>query len=262
MPNKEKHPHEQERDELVARIKALGEQDERVRAAWLFGSLGRGTADVLSDIDVFFVVADEHLAEIASSRRSYVAQAGSLTVLVEGPQNGAYLMAWYYGELGPIGSDWYWQPKSQAVIPAETVVLFDKDGLPRSDKSTHFDGYQPTPEISPWVAAQNAWCFAWAMLWITGKYAVRSPHEPRMELLRYSLNAYNEVRRFCGLPEISFTDESLTAPTPEAKFEILEDCVAAMASIMFTLEQNRIAPIGHLTSDTERYLNLLRSLVK
>lgn len=43
---------EEERDRLLDRLVASLERDERVVAAWLSGSLGRGTADAWSDVDV------------------------------------------------------------------------------------------------------------------------------------------------------------------------------------------------------------------
>ena len=49
----------EERDALLGRAVALLEGDERVVAAWLAGSLGRGGGDALSDIGLWVVCADE-----------------------------------------------------------------------------------------------------------------------------------------------------------------------------------------------------------
>lgn len=46
------------RDELIGRIVEVLQADDRVRAAWLSGSLGRGAGDQYSDVDVAAVVAE------------------------------------------------------------------------------------------------------------------------------------------------------------------------------------------------------------
>ena len=47
------------RDELLARIAQELEADDRVLAAWLAGSFGRGVADAWSDLDLHIAVADD-----------------------------------------------------------------------------------------------------------------------------------------------------------------------------------------------------------
>ncbi len=47
--------------ELVERVRADLVTDERVRGLWLTGSLGTGTDDAFSDVDMLVVVAEEHL---------------------------------------------------------------------------------------------------------------------------------------------------------------------------------------------------------
>ncbi len=265
MPNSPEDIYQAERNTLVRQLTDLAECDERIRAAWLFGSLGRGTADVLSDIDVFFIVADDHLPAVISARQRLVTDVGEAFLTVEAPQNapkdGAYLMAWYRGEHGPHEIDWYWQPQSQAVLPSETFVLCDKDKLPRKSTATEFDGYQPTPEMAPLEAAQNAFDFFWAMLWITGKYAARSPHEKEMSLLRYTLNAYNDVSRFLNKPEIPVSEESLIYPFSEAKFHCLKEQVRLMEILLPELKQKGIAFSPQVISQSDQFIGLLSHIV-
>src|ERR1051326_5812100 len=94
-----------ERDALLTRAQHVLDADYRVCAAWLFGSLGRGDEDALSDLDLFVVVADDHLHAISADRQTYAAQLGRPLLLPEAPQNappaGAYLMALYDGTAGP-----------------------------------------------------------------------------------------------------------------------------------------------------------------
>jgi predicted nucleotidyltransferase len=47
-----------DRDALLVRLTAALRADERIRAAWLTGSLGRGAGDRYSDLDVLVAVAD------------------------------------------------------------------------------------------------------------------------------------------------------------------------------------------------------------
>ena len=47
--------------------------DERVRAVWLSGSLGRGDADAMSDLDLIVAVADEALPDFAAQWPDWLA---------------------------------------------------------------------------------------------------------------------------------------------------------------------------------------------
>src|SRR5579871_2366960 len=57
-----------ERNELLTAIVGALQRDSRVMAAWLFGSIGRGTADELSDLDLFVIIEDDRLAEVIETR--------------------------------------------------------------------------------------------------------------------------------------------------------------------------------------------------
>ncbi len=59
---------------LFGRAVQVLEADERVRALWLSGSLGRGDADGMSDLDVIVAVVDDAFAEFAQSWREWLAQ--------------------------------------------------------------------------------------------------------------------------------------------------------------------------------------------
>ncbi len=65
--------------QLVERLTATLRNDDRVRAAWLSGSRGRGTADGYSDVDVWLVVA---AAEVPDLVRDWPAQAERISPLV------------------------------------------------------------------------------------------------------------------------------------------------------------------------------------
>src|SRR4051794_12310171 len=79
--------HRAERDALLQRAQGILDRDPRISAAWLFGSLGRGDADELSDLDLFIIVADEHRAALVADRYTYMAQLGDPLLILEAPQN-------------------------------------------------------------------------------------------------------------------------------------------------------------------------------
>lgn len=177
-----------ERAALLARITRHLENDRRLAAAWLFGSLGRGDEDDLSDLDVFVAVADADFAAVESEQETFAAAAGGLLAIGEAPQNtppgGAYLSAVYDAPTGPHLVDWYWQPSSRAQVPTPSCLLFDRIGLPRAAGQVTWD-YQPVPPHTEREAQARRRYFFWMMLLITAKYAARSPREETMGLLTY-----------------------------------------------------------------------------
>ena len=60
-------------DALFARVVEVFSGDERVRAMWLSGSLGRGDADAISDLDVLLAVSDDALQYFADEWREWLA---------------------------------------------------------------------------------------------------------------------------------------------------------------------------------------------
>ena len=60
-------------DVLFDRAVSVLERDDRVRALWLSGSLGRGDADAMSDLDLLIAVTDEGLPAFADAWREWLA---------------------------------------------------------------------------------------------------------------------------------------------------------------------------------------------
>ena len=58
---------------LFLRLVDVAAADERIRAVWLGGSLGRGVADAGSDLDVILTVADDAFDEFAAGWRGWLA---------------------------------------------------------------------------------------------------------------------------------------------------------------------------------------------
>ena len=100
-----------EHEALLKKIQSVLQADQRIVAAWLFGSEGRRTSDVLSDLDVWVIVKDEFIETISAERQRYAARLERPALLLESPQNapagGAYLMALYPGQAGVHQVDWY-----------------------------------------------------------------------------------------------------------------------------------------------------------
>ena len=125
---------DRERSSLLERIGANLKDDDRVCAAWLHGSSARGQVDALSDVDLWVVMRDEATHDFVENRRAYAARPARPVLVLEAMQNappdGAYLLAFYPGEAGPLHVDWFWQRESRAGIPDDVEPLFDRIGLP------------------------------------------------------------------------------------------------------------------------------------
>jgi predicted nucleotidyltransferase len=167
---------EQRRRVIQSLTQAL-RADERISAAWLFGSIGRREEDALSDIDLWVVVKDADCADMIANRQEFVSLIGAPIHTLEAPQNapqnGACLLALYDTEIGLIHIDWYWEPESQARVPRDVRLLFDRAELSYSALPPLQSVLEPdTPESRREAAEQNA-RFFWAMVPIAAKYIGR-----------------------------------------------------------------------------------------
>ena len=76
-----------EHETLLQQAQAMLLADQRIVAAWLFGSVGRRTSDAFSDLDVWVVVKDDYIETISAERQSYAAQLDRPVLLLESPGN-------------------------------------------------------------------------------------------------------------------------------------------------------------------------------
>ena len=72
-----------QRDDILRRITAALDADERISAAWLLGSFGRGEADEWSDLDLHVAVRDDALETLLDNRMAFYLVAGE-PVLIQG----------------------------------------------------------------------------------------------------------------------------------------------------------------------------------
>ncbi|HKP53455.1 MAG TPA: nucleotidyltransferase domain-containing protein [Chloroflexia bacterium] len=227
-----------EREELVARAAEFLKRDERVVAAWLFGSLGRGDADALSDVDLWVVVADEHIEAVSAERREFVAGIGKPLLIEEAPQNapirGAYLLALYGGEAGPHQVDWYWQPKSDAQVPADIRLLFDRVNLPVDTPLKSLTN-EECAEL-----ATNQVAFFWAMCNIAAKKIARRQAWGTLSMFGLLSYALEETEWLAGLreerPGHKDTRTGLPPVQPDEQLDLLRQMAHSMERIMPQVE--------------------------
>ncbi|MGC4192083.1 MAG: nucleotidyltransferase domain-containing protein [Thermomicrobiales bacterium] len=122
------------RDRLLADLVAGLERDPDVVSVWLEGSLGRGGADDLSDLDIGIVVKDGRIAEIVADPGRFVRNLAVTCLEIPAPSNappgGAFLLTWAsWGDTGlPFQVDWYWYPASTAIRPAASRIVMERPG--------------------------------------------------------------------------------------------------------------------------------------
>jgi hypothetical protein len=230
-----------ERSALLERLEAGLRADARIVAAWIGGSIGRGEADHLSDIDIHLAVADDDCADLNARRRAFVSQFGEPLLIQEAPQNapsgGAFQLVLYRGTTAPIEVDWSWRPASTATIPERTVLLFDRsDGLPRAASWIVLDA----DEVALRVSLSTT--FFWAMAFITAKKIARRQPAAAFGLLRMMHQARDSVRgHLAGKPQpawgaVAAPQEALPPTNPREQIVDLLDLLADMSAVQPTTD--------------------------
>jgi predicted nucleotidyltransferase len=126
------------------------QEDPTVVAAWLWGSEGRGTADALSDFDLFVVLADDEPLDDVEARFEEVGEVlWAREVPYNAPEAGRYFTVGYLGPVLPVAVDWYWQSAAHAVIGEDTRVLVEKAPIPRANTPT-FDLFPNVRDAVPY----------------------------------------------------------------------------------------------------------------
>lgn len=231
-----------EQEVLLQRVITFLRADERVVAAWLFGSRGRGSADALSDLDLWVIVQDEVIEEICTERQAYVAQISEPVLLLDSEQNapkgGAYLMALYPGQEGVQQVDWYWQKQSDASFPRQAVILFSHGNIPQDSRLEQLD--PPGTEKPLSQEAQIAQVTALnKFFWVMANIAVKS-------MVRHqSWTAINHLERLRGL--IDSTKVLLGLSTQQAG---REEWRSTILPPVHALEQ--LAMLREITAEMEQ----------
>jgi hypothetical protein len=137
------------RTRLLAEITEGLRNDERFVAAWLAGSFGRGKQTWLSDLDLHVVVAGAHSESLCATpwpaganttpeRLLLFSQFGVPTIVFDAHGNNTMGGTFTYVAYQEAGQnvDWMLIPQAKAYREAQSLLLFDKVGLPDA----------PTPE--------------------------------------------------------------------------------------------------------------------
>ncbi len=157
--------------------------DPCVAGAWLWGSEGTGTADALSDYDLFVALsvsaAHEQLELVDSWFPRYGQVRWSRESQYNAPTGGRYFTVGYPAPLVPLGIDWYWQPEAFVQVGSDTRILVEKHPLPRVATPT----FQLFPNVrtkTPFVhpddpreRLEGRLRLFWSMYGALGKWAAR-----------------------------------------------------------------------------------------
>lgn len=254
-----------ERDALLERILSSLQADRRVAGAWLLGSLGRGTADAWSDIDLCVVVRDADVTAVLAERRDLVARPGGPLLVQDLPRNappgGAYLLVLYPGAGGPVHVDWYLRPCAGAVVPHEARLLFDRAGLLVAPAPG-----APDSEERAAALLRDA-LFFWAMAPIAAKYIGRGRPGGAFDLLRAMAVALDRVRQTIVAPASEAVGEpwpGLLSADPRVQLGTLRGLCREMAQLLPRLEHldgagGRVTP--ELLPQLDRLLDGVQTLL-
>jgi len=218
----------------LQRAITLLEGDDRVLAAWLYGSLGRGTSDEWSDLDLWVVAADSHIAEIRADRRDYVAQLGEPLLIVDAPQNalpgGAFVSVLYKGDFASQHVDWTWQAASDARIPPDAKVLLNRGAIPHAD---------PSPSLSTQERierAKNQTAYFWMMVPVVARYIARRRLwgvVNLLNMLRYTLEDIAKLTEQGDISPLHATSSTLPPPArPADQLATLQDMAREMERLV------------------------------
>lgn len=217
-----------EHEALLQQAQTVLQADQRIVAAWLFGSGGRHSSDVFSDLDIWVIVKDDYIQTMSAERQSYAAQLDRPVLLLESPGNapagGAYLMALYPGQAGVHQVDWYWQRQSDASLPRHAMLLFDRAGIPRDSRQEQLDpAGTPAPLTEQERAKQvtQLSTFFWAMSNIAVKSVLRHQAWTAVSHLEGLRGLVDGMKRLVGLSTVQEGQEewrtSLLPPTQQAE---------------------------------------------
>lgn len=239
-----------EREQMLRGVLKRLEADNRVSAVWLTGSMGRGTHDDLSDIDLRIIVPDRYMQDLASERLQF---AGNPLLVVEAPQNappgGAYLLAMYVGYFGPQYLDLSWQPQSTAVLPDDARVVLDRMESQDIEPMAYERAQRKTETVHKQVV------FFWAMAPIAAKYIARRDIESAGRMLRLLEDTLERVGVKRGQPE-----QTSRWGQPAEQLRILRGMCADMQSAMPGADLNSI-PDPRVPAQVRIFLDLVEQML-
>lgn len=257
------------RNNILTRIVDKADQDERVVAAWLTGSIGRGEDDAWSDLDLHLAIEDAHLDAWWLARESlYCEIAPPLFMQREKPSNaqegGRFQLVYFPG---PVEVDWNVGPVSMATRPPTSRILFARQDIPVS-QARSIDADERRERL------QHATDFFWAMTPIAVKYAGRgatSDAVDQIELLARGLTeAWRVLRGSANLSlQNPLVEPELAAILPMMDPAIdpsrcLEEIVASMSVMVALRPELEAAEVRwptSLVSQVEAIVEVARGVI-
>lgn len=125
------------------------ERDREISAVGFVGSLGRGTADDWSDVDLLIVVADDRVDRYADVTRLPNSEQVALSwdTRHHAPRGAGAVSGQYLVGGLPLWVDWDVYPMSGGAWVADATVIFDRPGLPRLGDT--FDDHLAKRDVQP-----------------------------------------------------------------------------------------------------------------
>jgi len=203
------------RNILLERIMANLRGDGRFLAAWLAGSFGRGSQNMLSDLDLHVVVADAYSdvlcarpwsggAKTTAERLALFSQFGTPAVVYDAHANnligGTFTYVLY--KESALNVDWMLIPQSVAHLEPATLMLFSKTELPAPPVEPPPDREQCIEHASQQVG------FFWMIAAGQAMALVRERSVQFHALLLWLENNIREVRAALHGERASFTKET------------------------------------------------------
>ncbi len=168
------------RDNLLSKITDSLVEDERFKAAWLTGSLGRGDADAVSDLDITAVVAQNVAHQVCKHSEMVTTQPSRARIMIfetfgdigfvyennHNAPSGGTATTVLYAQSG-IVVDWVLIPEEGAQRPQLSQLLFAEKDIPLLE-------IPATNSLETRLKeAANMIGFFWMMVVVTAKYLIR-----------------------------------------------------------------------------------------
>jgi len=127
----------EEQQAVLRRFVAACEQDERVVAAFLGGSLAAGSADEWSDLDIYLITPDEAYEDFLDSRKAFIRRLGEPVFLEDFDLPYMLFFVFADGTEGELGCGC--ESRFLDMHKGPHKVLLDKKGILAG---VEFSGYQ------------------------------------------------------------------------------------------------------------------------
>lgn len=169
-------------------------------ALHLLGSLGRQTADALSDVDVWLTFPDDVIDAVLRDRHDLYREVGDLLLTHEAtgnrPLGGVYALALYQTPAGPMQVDWYLAPQRTSRVVPQAAVVFERVAVPRG--AWRLDTAAQQEEA---LAERVSWLTC--MLFVAIKVIVRGE---QLDVLGFLARAYRDVQETHRLDGLAITE--------------------------------------------------------